>query len=409
MEKILNTFLNETEPTPYNFFIDEQEVKSNLESAIDRLTLSEEKVLKILYQPQAVFKVRAVTRCSSSLQGHAREVLHASFSPDGQHLASGSGDTTVRFWDIKTETPHLVCKGHKLQVLVTSWSPDGERLATACAAGRVIIWNPSTGKQLGKTMMNHNKWVMALSWEPLHLTEDGLSIRLASGSKDGDVRIWNTILGTSVVLSNHTKCVTSLRWGGDGLIYSASEDRTIKVWRASDGVLCRTLEGHAHWVNTLALNTDYEDRKEKALKRYKEALRMAGEQERLVSGSDDFTLFLWEPSKSKKPLERMTGHQQLVNDVKFSPDTRLVASASFDKSIRLWNGLTGKFISTLRGHVSAVYQLCWSADSRLLLSGSKDSTLKVWNIANKKLEIELPGHADEVLHYGEDDELEIKL
>ncbi|RXG70772.1 Notchless protein-like 1 [Armadillidium vulgare] len=139
-----------------------------------------------------------------------------------------------------------------------------------------------------------------------------------------------------------------------------------------------------------------EERKEKALKRYKEALRMAGEQERLVSGSDDFTLFLWEPSKSKKPLERMTGHQQLVNDVKFSPDTRLVASASFDKSIRLWNGLTGKFICTLRGHVSAVYQLCWSADSRLLLSGSKDSTLKVWNIANKKLEIELPGHADEV-------------
>lgn len=40
-------------------------------------------------------------------------------------------------------------------------------------------------------------------------------------------------------------------------MYSASQDRTVKVWRASDGVLCRTLEGHAHWVNTLALNTDY--------------------------------------------------------------------------------------------------------------------------------------------------------
>ena len=39
----------------------------------------------------------------------------------------------------------------------------------------------------------------------------------------------------------------------------------------------------------------------------------------------------------------MTGHQQLVNDVKFSPDTRIIASASFDKSIRLWSGLTGKY------------------------------------------------------------------
>ena len=42
--------------------------------------------------------------------------------------------------------------------------------------------------------------------------------------------------------------------------------------------------------------------------------------------------------------ERMTGHQQLVNDVKFSPDTRYVVSASFDKSIRLWNGITGKYV-----------------------------------------------------------------
>lgn len=75
-------------------------------------------------------------------------------------------------------------------------------------------------------------------------------------------------------------------------------------------------------------------------------------------------------------LARLTGHQQLVNDVKFSPDSRLIASASFDKSIKLWDGKTGNFIATLRGHVQAVYQIAWSADSRLLVSGSADSTLK---------------------------------
>ena len=72
----------------------------------------------------------------------------------------------------------------------------------------------------------------------------------------------------------------------------------------------------------------------------------------------------------------MTGHQQLINDVKFSPDSRLIASASFDKSIKIWDGKTGVFITTLRGHVQAVYQIAWSADSRLLVSGSADSTLK---------------------------------
>lgn len=205
-----------------------------------------------------------------------------------------------------------------------------------------------------------------------------------------------------------------VKWGGSGLLYTASQDRMIKVWRADDGILCRTLEGHAHWVNTLALNTDYilrigpfdpvkdtnnhklirEDAQEFAAKRHDEIIQANGE--RLVSGSDDFTLFLWDPQKEKKPLARLTGHQQLVNDVKFSPDGKILASASFDKSIRLWEAKTGKFICTLRGHVQAVYMVAFSADSRLMVSGSADSTLKLWNLKTKKLEIDLPGHADEV-------------
>ena len=95
--------------------------------------------------------------------------------------------------------------------------------------------------------------------------------------------------------------VTCLRWGGSGLVYSASQDRTIKVWRPDDGALCRTLQGHGHWVNVLALNTDsvirtgaFEPSKAKivhddtvipgetaakmARKRYNEVVAVAGEE-----------------------------------------------------------------------------------------------------------------------------------
>eukprot|EP00354_Favella_ehrenbergii_P012480 CAMPEP_0170451762 /NCGR_PEP_ID=MMETSP0123-20130129/897_1 /TAXON_ID=182087 /ORGANISM="Favella ehrenbergii, Strain Fehren 1" /LENGTH=203 /DNA_ID=CAMNT_0010713565 /DNA_START=1014 /DNA_END=1622 /DNA_ORIENTATION=+ len=176
------------------------------------------------------------------------------------------------------------------------------------------------------------------------------------------------------------------------------------------------LVGHAHWVNTLALSTDYvlrtgcfdhkrrefdstTDEGKAAMKvyaqeRYNKALDARGEI--LVSGSDDFTMHMWQPKRQRKSLARMTGHRALIIQVSFSPDGFYFVSASFDKSIKLWEGKSGKYLAAFRGHVSPVYQVSWSADSRLLVSGSKDSTLKVWDIAKRKLMFDLPGHSDEV-------------
>ncbi|XP_055950651.1 notchless protein homolog 1-like isoform X2 [Argiope bruennichi] len=416
LSNICNSLLNK-EGVPFLFFVNDVQIKDSLLNVVEKKQLESEQILEITYAEQAVFRVRPVTRCTSSIPGHAEAVISASFSPDGRYLASGSGDTTVRLWDVCTETPQYTCKAHKHWVLCIAWSPNGLKLASGCRNGQICIWDPRTGKQMGKTLSGHIGWINALAWEPLH--RNGDCRRLASASKDTTVRVWDIVTYHALyVLSSHTGSVTCLRWGGSGLIYSGSQDRTIKVYRASDGALCRTLKGHAHWVNTIALNTDYVMRTgpydpskanvnymevtEKmsaelaalALKRYETATK--GEPEIMVSGSDDYTMIMWAPENEKQSIARLTGHHNLINDVKFSPDMRLIATASFDKSIKLWNGRTGKYISSLHGHVQQVYQISWSADSRLLVSGSADSTLKVWDMRTFKLMIDLPGHSDEI-------------
>ncbi|KAL8446483.1 hypothetical protein Emed_004937 [Eimeria media] len=523
--------------------------------------VSAEEVLRINFTPLATFRVSPLTRCSSALPGHEEAILAAAFSPDGERLATGGGDTSVRLWDLATETPLQTLRAHTNWVLCVSWASHGELLASAGMDGTVCIWDAEAGALAGAPLKGHQQAVTSLAWQPLHLvspeeaaaaaqqtvaeaaaaaaaeaaaateaaeaaapasasggearaasagssgskrkaarsaaataaaaktrrpavsaawrTRKGFvlpSLLLASGSKDGSVRIWRVGQQQALrVLSLHTKPVTQVRWSGgpEGHLFSASRDTTVKVWNPLTGALVKDLKGdpaahaaaaavaaavaattlaaapaavaafavvianrvaaaavadapaavvsaptagHAHWVNTLALNSDavlrrgpfgpqgrskpfssFEEMREAAERNFKDFLKECGH-EAILSGSDDSTLLLrkLKGGASFEDVGRMTGHQKLINCVCFSPDGFTIASGSFDKSIRLWNGSTGQYVATLRGHVGPVYQLAFSADSNLLLSGSGDSTLKVWDLRSKKLKHDLPGHADEV-------------
>ncbi|KAF2405476.1 WD40 repeat-like protein [Trichodelitschia bisporula] len=427
---LLNSLLGVSEAherIPYRFFHEHKRGTEDEEVALaDNVDIytslvkpgkaSTEEELVLSYSPQAVFRVRAVSRCASSVSGHGEPILAAQFSPaSSSRLLTGSGDSTARVWDCETGTPLFTLQGHTSWVLCVAYSPDNTLIATGSNDKSVRIWEAKTGKALGGAMKGHTAFVRSLCWEPYHLQDPGRP-RVASSSKDSTVRVWDVVSKTAdIILTGHKASVSCVRWGGTGMIYTSSQDKTIKVWDAKDGRLIHTLQGHAHWVNHLALSTDFilrtgfydhtgavppeADRAEGAKNRFIKAATINNKVvERLVSASDDNVIFIWDPlgETPSKPVARLLGHQKQVNHVTFSPDGLYIASASFDNSVKLWSAKDGKFILTFRGHVAPVYQCSFSPDSRLLVSGSKDTTLKCWDVRTGKIVSDLPGHLDEV-------------
>jgi len=136
----------------------------------------------LTYKPEAMFRIRPVTRASSTLEGHTEAILSVAFSPDGKNLVSGSGDTTVRIWDILTETPLFTCEGHKHWVLFVSFSPDCSKIASGSMDNNIYLWDTYTGKQIGKPLKGHKNFITCISWEPMMISPN--SIYFASSSKD---------------------------------------------------------------------------------------------------------------------------------------------------------------------------------------------------------------------------------
>ncbi|MEH2014569.1 WD40 repeat domain-containing protein, partial [Nostoc sp.] len=110
----------------------------------------------------------------NTLEGHSSAVSSVVFSPDGQRLASASGDNTIKLWDAATGKPLQTLSGHSSWVNSVVFSPDGQRLASASDDKTIKLWDAATGKPL-QTLSGHSSWVNSVVFSP-----DGQ--RLASAS-----------------------------------------------------------------------------------------------------------------------------------------------------------------------------------------------------------------------------------
>lgn len=129
------------------------------------------------------------------------------FSHNGQLLASGSEDNTIKLWDSTTGTLQRTLSGHSDSIYSVAFSPDGQLLASGSGDNTIRLWDPSTGT-LQQTLEGHSNWIAALAF-----SRDGRL--LASGSNDCTIRLWNHAIGTLQQLLNVTGLVTTISFVED--------------------------------------------------------------------------------------------------------------------------------------------------------------------------------------------------
>ncbi|MEJ6483261.1 ribosome assembly protein 4, partial [Nostoc punctiforme UO1] len=116
----------------------------------------------------------------NTLEGHSSRVYSIGFSPDGKTLASGSGDNTIKLWDVSTGKAIKTLTGHSNTVYSVGFSPDGKTLASGSGDNTIKLWDVSTGKAI-KTLTGHSNTVYSVGFSP-----DGKT--LASGSSDNTIK-----------------------------------------------------------------------------------------------------------------------------------------------------------------------------------------------------------------------------
>ncbi len=285
-----------------------------------------------------------------TLKGHTSWVSSVAYSPDGQRLASASGDGMVKLWDAQTGQELLTLKEHTSGVTSVAFSPDGKRLASASWDKTMKVWDAQTGQE-ALTLKRHTAAVLSVAFSPD-------SKRLASASRDQTVRVWDAQTSQEVLTLKGSGYVHSVVFSPDGLRLASADwlegkPQEVKLWETATGKELLTLQGHIRRIGGLAFSPDGR---------------------RLASASQDRTVRVWD-AQTGRELFTLKGHTADVRSVAFSPDSQRLATASQDQTVKVWQAQTGQEALTRKGDTNALWGVAFSPDGQRLASAAIDQNV----------------------------------
>jgi len=293
-------------------------------------------------------------------------------------LASGSGDSTARIWNMtqaSNEEESVRVLKHCIQMEgrevpsnkdVTSldWNCDGNLLATGSYDGYARIW--STSGKLEKTLGQHKGPIFALKWNKT-------GNYILSAGVDRTTIIWDSATGNcKQQFAFHSAPALDVDWKSEESFASCSTDKQIHVCQLGQDRPVKSFQGHTNEVN---------------------AIKWDPQGKFLASCSDDMTLKIWSMDRDTS-VHDLSAHQKEIYTIKWSPTgpgtnnpnmNLVLASASFDSTVRLWDVERGTSVHKLTRHKEPVYSVAFSPDGKFLASGSFDKCVHIWSTQNGQL------------------------